>query len=112
MGDIIYAFVPLKLSQTKKRDNYQGVVRGVDGDGVHFEVEMMSTKSVQRVHSECMFRPGSERIFEIVRANMFECAHTFRADIILLPFSISNDSFRSLLLTGCKRCPISYVIFC
>jgi len=103
----VIAFLPLKQNNIKKRDNYQGVVRAVDPDGIHYDVEMAVTqKVVKRVHKETMFRPGTERTFEIARGNLFERSDSFRSDIILLPFSVSNDSFRSLLLTGCKRSPI------
>ena len=112
VGDVVYAFIPLKQNNIKKRDNYQGIVRAVDGDGIHFDVEMSATKRVSRLHKESLFTPGTERTFEIVRGNLFERSDSFRSDIILLPFSVSNDSFRSLLLTGCKRSPIRYLHHC
>ena len=70
---------------------------------------MAATKTVmKKVHKESLFKPGTERTFEIARGNLFERSDSFRSEIILLPYSISNDSFRSLLLTGCKRSPIGY----
>merc|ERR1719203_1097996 len=108
IGEVVYCFVPLKQKNIKKRDNYQGVVRAVDADGIHYDVEMSATKTIQkRVHKESMFKPGTERTFEIARGNLFERSDSFRSDILLIPYSISNDSFRSLLLTGCKRSPIN-----
>eukprot|EP00484_Ammonia_sp_Unknown_P021909 CAMPEP_0197031312 /NCGR_PEP_ID=MMETSP1384-20130603/10356_1 /TAXON_ID=29189 /ORGANISM="Ammonia sp." /LENGTH=798 /DNA_ID=CAMNT_0042460823 /DNA_START=9 /DNA_END=2405 /DNA_ORIENTATION=- len=107
VGDIVYCFIPLKSNNIKKRDNYQGVIRSVHDDGIHYDVEMAATKTVtKKVHRESVFKPGTERVFEVVRGNLFERSDSFRSDIILLPYSISNDSFRSLLLTGCKRAPI------
>ena len=110
---MVYCFIPLKQKNIKKRDNYQGIVRAVNADGIHYEVEMSATKTVHKnVHKESMFKPGTERTFEIARGNLFERSDSFRSDILLLPYSISNDSFRSLLLTGCKRSPIGYALHC
>eukprot|EP01084_Bolivina_argentea_P287672 493618_1 len=107
VGQVVYCFIPLKQNKVKKRDNYQGIVKSVYDDGIHYDVEMSVTKTVAtNVHRESIFLPGSERTFEICRGNLFERSDSFRSDIILLPYSISNDSFRSLLLTGCKRSPI------
>eukprot|EP00485_Elphidium_margaritaceum_P002516 CAMPEP_0202692720 /NCGR_PEP_ID=MMETSP1385-20130828/7028_1 /ASSEMBLY_ACC=CAM_ASM_000861 /TAXON_ID=933848 /ORGANISM="Elphidium margaritaceum" /LENGTH=806 /DNA_ID=CAMNT_0049348301 /DNA_START=27 /DNA_END=2450 /DNA_ORIENTATION=- len=107
VNDAVFAFVPLKDGNIKKRDNYQGVVRAVHADGIHYDVEMGATKTViKNVHKESIFKPGTERTFEVIRGNLFERSDSFRSDVILLPYAISNDSLRSLLLTGCKRSPI------
>lgn len=84
-------------------------MKGADEDGIHYDVELSATKKVKRVHKESMFKPGTERTFEVAKGNLFERSDSFRSDIIMLPFSVSNDSFRSLLLTGCKRSPIRYL---
>ena len=107
IGEVVYAFIPLKQNNIKKRDNYTGTIRGIHEGGTHFDVEMSATKTViKKVHKESIFKPGTERTFEIVRGDLFGRCDSFRADVIFLPYSISNDSFRSLLLTGCKRSPI------
>ncbi len=97
------AFHPLKKSENK-RENYQGIVVGVHKDGIHYDIQMTGGKQVIRnVHREAIFTPGTERTLEVARGNLFERNDSFRADIVILPHHIANESFKSFLFAGCKR---------
>mmetsp|Transcript_49279 Transcript_49279/g.60530 ORF Transcript_49279/g.60530 Transcript_49279/m.60530 type:complete len:745 (-) Transcript_49279:36-2270(-) len=102
-GDVVVCLNPLKRS-INKRENYNGIIDKVYDDGIHYDVRMYITKKIlKNVHRESIFKSGNERTLEIAKGNLFERSDSFRSDILLLPYVISNDSFKSLLLTGCKR---------